>query len=527
MIYKFSKNDLESSIGRELAGIAATAKLAIDVAEHENIFRDDSGKINGLESFIKLRSYLRLVKKENRLKKPIYTLRKAPDFEKSRELEFVVMTNLEKGMPYTGNRIKASEYALQAFEMKKPVSTPLYEDSEGVWISGIAPLIDETGYPYALLYIDKDVNFFMAKLSVVKTEILLITLLGLAVGGVAFFFTARHLVQRIQQLIEGTKKVASGNLDFEIIVSGHDEVKQLAESFNVMTKDLAQHEANLARLNEDLKKTNAAYRRFVPQEFLSFLDKKSIIDIRLGDQTQKEMTVLFSDIRSFTSMSEQMSPQENFNYLNSYLTRIQPIISNRNGFIDKYIGDAIMALFAHSVDDAVMAAIEMQKEIARYNEHRKEQGYMPITVGMGIHTGALMLGTIGSEERMEGTVISDAVNLSSRLQDLTKNFVSQVIISEDALEKLSSREKIDYRLLGKARVKGKVELITIYEIFTGNDESTRKLKTETRGLFEAAIKDLLENRYEDAKKKFHEVLLVHPGDPIALKLSKRIEGSHE
>jgi adenylate cyclase len=132
---------------------------------------------------------------------------------------------------------------------------------------------------------------------------------------------------------------------------------------------------NVEKLSGELLLTNQAYTRFVPKEFLNFLGKESIIDIKLGDQVQKEMTVLFSDIRSFTTLSEQMTPEENFNFINSYLKRMNPIIEKNKGFIDKYIGDAIMALFARSPVDAIQAAIEMQKAILLYNQDRVEKKY--------------------------------------------------------------------------------------------------------------------------------------------------------
>ncbi|MCZ0900792.1 adenylate/guanylate cyclase domain-containing response regulator, partial [Microcoleus sp. HI-ES] len=164
----------------------------------------------------------------------------------------------------------------------------------------------------------------------------------------------------------------------------------------------------------ELEKIAAASARFVPREFLKFLKRESIVDARLGDSVQAEMTIMFADIRSFTSLSESMSPRENFEFLNSYLSRVGPVIREYNGFIDKYIGDGIMALFPNRAEDAVQAAIEMQHQVKIYNRHRQNSGYQPISIGIGLHTGTLMLGTIGEAERMESTVISDAVNLASR-----------------------------------------------------------------------------------------------------------------
>ncbi|MBD3308633.1 AAA family ATPase, partial [candidate division KSB3 bacterium] len=175
-----------------------------------------------------------------------------------------------------------------------------------------------------------------------------------------------------------------------------------ATLYNQITTAL-EYQIELA--DEQIELTNA-YSRFVPREFLRLLEKKSIIDVQLGDHVEKEITVMFADIRGFTHLSEQLTPQENFNFINSYLSQMNQIIREHQGVIDKYIGDAIMALFPTSADDAVKCAIAMLEKLKRYNQGRKRAGYRPIQIGIGLNTGLLMLGTIGDQHRMEGTVIS-------------------------------------------------------------------------------------------------------------------------
>lgn len=142
------------------------------------------------------------------------------------------------------------------------------------------------------------------------------------------------------------------------------------------------------------------------------------------------MSVLFANIRSFTSLSEKMTPADNFKFINAYLSRMQPVINQHHGFIDKYIGDAIMALFSGDADNAVQAGIAMLQKLAEYNQSRQRSGYVPIQIGIGINTGLLMLGTVGGEERMDGTVISDAVNRASRIEGMTKMYGATLLITE-------------------------------------------------------------------------------------------------
>ena len=124
---------------------------------------------------------------------------------------------------------------------------------------------------------------------------------------------------------------------------------------------------------------------------------------------------MFTAIRAFTSLSEQMGPQENFNFLNSYLQRVSPVIGRHHGFADKFLGDGMMALFPEHPSNGMDAAIALQREVTVYNGHRASVGYDPVRIGSSLHTGSVILGIIGEEARMQGTVIADAVKLASRL----------------------------------------------------------------------------------------------------------------
>ncbi|MDP5018948.1 MAG: AAA family ATPase, partial [Dolichospermum sp.] len=220
-----------------------------------------------------------------------------------------------------------------------------------------------------------------------------------------------------------------------------------------------------ARFYQKMAELNKAYERFVPRQFLQFLQKESIIDVRLGDQVQLEMSVLFSDIRDFTRMSEKMTPEENFKFINAYLSRMESAIIENQGFIDKYIGDAIMALFSGEADDAVQAGIAMLNRLNLYNQERINYGLEPIRNGIGINTGLLMLGTVGGNNRMDGTVISDAVNLASRIEGLTKEYGVSLLISQQTFQRLQKPENYAIRQVDKVKVKGKLETVTIYEVF--------------------------------------------------------------
>jgi class 3 adenylate cyclase len=335
---------------------------------------------------------------------------------------------------------------------------------------------------------------------------------------IAFFvrWTTASILSPVKELLYNMRWTGEGHVDNYTIVRTNDEIGELSEGYNIMTDRLREYIDRISRMNE-------IYIKFVPQQFLHFLEKADYTDIKLGDQVQKEMTVLFSDIRSFTELSEEMSPKENFDFINHFLGMMEPVIRRNNGFIDKYIGDAIMALFPEKPDDAINAAIEMQRTLLKFNEERREIKHREVQVGIGIHSGNLMLGIIGGENRMEGTVISDAVNLASRLEGLTKTYGAAILMSEDTLIKIKRPKSFVYRFIDSAKVKGKRESVYIFEILNTEDDDSARLKAATTEDFGRAV-DLYRNRkYSEALTLFKTILSKNPGDMVAQIYSDRCE----
>ena len=306
-----------------------------------------------------------------------------------------------------------------------------------------------------------------------------------------------------------------------VLITAKNQIEDIVEGLSVgandyLTKPIRKKEL-LARMNThlNLSKIGSAYGRFVPREFLSFLQKDSIVDVELGDSVEREMTIVFSDIRGFTRLSEGMTPAENFRFINDYLSQMEPIIAEYDGFIDKYIGDAIMALFPHCADDGLQAAIAMLARLSIYNEARRQQSLEAITIGIGINTGSLMLGTVGGTLRMDSTVVGDTVNLTARLEELTKVYGTPLLITHAVVARLQDPAVYCLRTIDHVTMRGKSEAVSIFEVFDGDPSELRSQKYEMKSVFEQAVFEFYQSHYETAHAGFEQCLAKAPADRAA------------
>ncbi|CAG1021700.1 adenylate cyclase [Patescibacteria group bacterium] len=383
------------------------------------------------------------------------------------------------------------------------VADPVYHTRS---LSAYAPLFDEKNKLIGLLGVDlkdEDMAAALKRSQVISAALVLSALLFAMLLSI---FLGHQLTRGIRMLNQVVSRFASREFEVRAPIVSTDEVGNLSYSFNLMAETIDEYAKHLEALL-------VAYGRFVPHSFLELLQKDSIIDLQLGDHVQQEMTVLFADIRSFTSLSESMTPKENFDFVNAFLHRVGPVIRTHGGVIDKYIGDAVMALFPNSPDQAVAAAIDMQHKVAEYNQHRIQHGWQPIAIGIGLHTGSLILGTVGESERMNSTVIADAVNLASRLESATKYYGAGIIVSEQTLDKLNNND-IKMRFLDKVQVKGKQQMVAIYQIIDITDV-IYSWQTDELTHWQTAIQCYFNRQFSDALTLFQSVWQQYPMDKTA------------
>jgi len=384
-------------------------------------------------------------------------------------------------------------------------------------LTGYAPILARDGtILLGVLGIDMVDTDVRAALRGATTISLIVVAAALALTVLASIFMGTLFTRGIVSLDEVVRRFGKENLEVRAKVHSRDEVGRLGISFNAMAETIQGYSVQLEALL-------SAYGRFVPHELLRLLAKANILDVKLGDFVQRDMTVLFSDIRSFSSLSESMTPFETFNFLNSYLKRMGPEIRANGGFIDKYIGDGIMALFPRSPDDGLAAAVAMQRGLVEYNEHRARSGYRPIGIGIGVHRGRLMLGTVGEHERMDGSVIADAVNLCSRLEALTRMYGAGILTTGRTLKALSSPGRFASRFIDKVRVKGRRETVLLFEVLDGEPAEQRALKLSYREELARALRHYYGRRFEQALKILDELRDRNPGDEILRIFKRRCE----
>ncbi len=337
------------------------------------------------------------------------------------------------------------------------------------------------------------------------------TIVVLVILLVAAVTVTGQIVQPLHQLTSAIVAFQSGTYRSEMLapqLGQQDDLGHLTRAIDEMATSIT--EAN--HLKDQFIDSAA---RFIPTQYLEFLEKPAITEVNLGDHVAAEMAVMFSDIRGFTSASEKMTPRENFDFINEYLKLVSPVIQRHEGFIVKFLGDGMMAIFPYGAEDAVQAGIEKQEKVASFNKLLAGHGYPPVSVGIGIHTGQMMVGMIGEERRMQGDAFSDNVNLTARIEGLNKFYGTSMIISEEVRQGLAQPVSYQMRSLGKARVKGRLAPLGLYEVYEGLPAEVAARREATRGSFELGIHLYTSGRFGEAQQAFEAVLQSDPDDRTA------------
>ncbi|XDD49848.1 adenylate/guanylate cyclase domain-containing protein [Leptospira sp. WS92.C1] len=339
---------------------------------------------------------------------------------------------------------------------------------------------------------------------------------------ISFFYGFYVLISALLQKRNGALLLLNGLLIFfavfvqdtlynkRIINTGYfSPIGLLAMLFThayLLARRYSQAFGAIVDLTKTLDKTNTSYGLFVPREFLKILNERSFIDVKLGDTAEEEMTILYNEIRPYQFVSDQTSAKENFEFINSYLGKVGPLIRDKNGFIDKYFGDAFLSLFSQKSEDALESAIEIQGILREINILRAGKGKEAIKVGTGLHRGSIVLGTIGESERMEGAVISASVTLATRVGQLCRMFESSILMTDSVLFRLENPDGYHMRVLDRIQLKGHNSVVNVMEVFNGQPDLLLNLFMDTKEEFERGIANFRQRNFEEACVIFNRVL---------------------
>lgn len=325
----------------------------------------------------------------------------------------------------------------------------------GVWVSGYAPLYDADGNYVVTVGADISMEHYLIDLQTLFELFLIAFLLSLLFAFVGGYLLSHRISLSLRALLSCVREIGLGNLNATASLKTHDEFEELGNEINEMAKGLKERER--LKLN---------FARYVSQHVMEkILKTESAVKL---EGERRKITVLFSDIRQFTQIAEQLPPEQVVSLLNEYFECMLEVIFRHQGTLDKFLGDGIMVEFGAPLSDqiqeshAVKTAVEMQKELKKLLLKWEKEGKPQIEMGIGVHTGIAVVGNIGSEKRIEYTAIGDTVNVAARLEQATKLLKKPILISETTYDAV--KDEFKSTSLGPMILPGRKEAITVYAI---------------------------------------------------------------
>lgn len=336
----------------------------------------------------------------------------------------------------------------------KPKKEALYDTAvlNTDYLTFFSPLYGYGGKVVGIYVIQKSLDELYRFLGSIRNAFLFGGAISLAISFLLILLLANTITSPIETLEKGMQKVGEGNLEQEVHFNLKDEIGRLAQAFNAMTVGLRHKEA---------------LKKYVSRSAWQEVEERHDGTIALGGK-RVEVTVLFTDIRSFTTISESLPPEGVIELINSYLHLMNDVILRHGGDIDKFIGDAIMAVFysddgQDSAKKAVQCALAMKEDLAMFNQMRKAKGLNEIATGIGINTGVVVEGNVGTQDRLEHTILGDAVNLASRLEGESKKSKHlAILLSEATYER--AKDIVEAEFFDAVIVKGKTVPVNVYDV---------------------------------------------------------------
>ena len=452
-IHHFLWKELQSKV----LTVASTAAVGIDPEELKQIQNTEGDQGPAFQRIVRRLIEIRDANRNDDVFVLwIYTIRPTP--ENLKQLEFGIDPEENNPDKYTFSRVPYPEGIQIGLEkhLSAPWVTPhLYRDEYGHFLSAFDPLSNASRKYISTLGVDVTPTFVAEDLAGIKKLAWMTIAATLLAGLLAATLLSSFVTRSLEEVSHSVKQIGEGDLKARIAVHSTDEFGELARAINQMAKGLEDHER--LKLN---------FIRYVSKHVMERILSSDVSGVLKGER--KKLTVLFSDIRKFTALSEKLPPEEVVSILNDYLDRMLNVIFSLNGTLDKFMGDGLLVEFGAPLDDpdqeqnAVKAALGMQKALRDLCREWASKGRPELKMGIGIHTGYAVVGSIGSEKRMEYTAVGDTVQAVFRLEQATKEFQTPIILSETTAGKV--KKQFALKRLGKISMDGREGPLEIYTI---------------------------------------------------------------
>ena len=318
------------------------------------------------------------------------------------------------------------------------------------------------------------------------------------------FITFLILTRPIKKVEKATKRLSYGETRENISIGGNRQFLDIEHSLNKIND-------NYKKKDEVIKRSNMEYEKVIPKQILKFFGKRNISDLEIGSKVKKTATTLFCNIRNSGLFNQTISLEENFNYINSYLNVVSPIIRKNGGFVDKYLDDGLTSVFA-TPQSAIACALAIIKTV---NQKNLETNNLPnLDIGIGIHTSEIIFGIVGDNNKKTPTIISNSVNIASKMDDINKVFGSCMIVSKHTLKELPSTYKFSYRYMANLSIVEPKEVIEVFECLDVYPKIKKDRLNKYHTEFENGVRAYINGKYEMAKNIFETVYHKEKDDKV-------------
>lgn len=461
LTYFHARSMVFAQIQSTVLSIAATASPFVDGESHEQLTEGDDDS----EIYQKLATMLRGIRDQQQREDIeviyVYTMRPADPEQTDGGWIYVVDAGEDEDKPLIGDPVEFEAVSGEAHALALGMTAPFVEeefiqDEYGVFLSAAAPIFDASGKGVAVLGVDVAADEVAMKLQQLRLRALIALGITIVLGIGLAVLLSTAATGRLRKVQVGVNRIGKGELETRIDDLGSDEFGELAEEVNRMASSLQER----AVLKD-------AFAKYVSSDIADRMLKNNELPALEG--ARQKVTILFSDIRGFTALSEELPPEEVVARLNEYFERMVEIVFSNKGTIDKFLGDGLMAVFGAPLEDAqqefhaVKTMIEMEEAASEISANWLIKGQKPLHIGMAVHTGEAIVGNIGSMKRMDYTAIGRTVNITARLEAKTKDYRTCGLISESTAQVLKSAE-FDLVELEPAQLRGISEELKVFTL---------------------------------------------------------------